>query len=341
MIKRLIPGLLAFLSLMVLVLLSFAVFFWVQMQPPKKMPEESEFKVSRGETLEIIAAGLKKQELIRSAWIFALYSRLNGTAASMKTGLYRIEEGLSTLNIHDLLFSGEQILYKVTLPEGFTVRQIAAHLSQEGITGEEEFLAVANSGELLRPYGFDVETLEGFLYPDTYLFPLDFPAKKIAHAIIENFFLNLRRIAPDYQSLPSGEIFQKVILASVIEREYRIKEEAPLIASVFYNRLNQGIKLQSCATIAYVITEIQKKPHPDRLYFSHLAIESEFNTYLHGGLPPASISNPGATALAAAFQPAQTDYLFFVVNDIQLGDHTFTQTYDEHLTAKSLYLKAR
>lgn len=341
MIKQLIRRVLLFLGFMILVLFSASLFFWFQMQPPKQMPEVSEFKISRGETLGDIAANLKKQQLIRSSSVFTLYGRLKGTAASMKTGLYRIGGGLSALKIHALLVSGEQLLHRVTLPEGFTVRQIASHLADEGITNEGNFLAIANSGELLRPYGFKVESLEGFLYPDTYLFPLDFPAEKTARTIIENFFFNLRQIAPNYDMLPSGEIFKKVILASVIEREYRVKEEAPLIASVFYNRLNQGMKLQSCATIAYVITEIQGKPHPERLYFSHLAIESEFNTYLYGGLPPASISNPGAAALAAAFQPAQTDYLFFVVNDVQKGDHTFSRTHSEHLNAKNLYLKAR
>ena len=141
--------------------------------------------------------------------------------------------------------------------------------------------------------------------------------------------------------MTSGEIDDVVRLASVVEREYRVPEEAPLIASVFYNRLEQGIKLQSCATVAYIITEIHGKPHPDRLFFSHLEIPSEFNTYLYEGLPPLPISNPGATALEAAFHPADTDYLFFVVKDPDAGTHNFSRSYNEHLNAKDLYLKTR
>lgn len=339
--KRLLRSLLVFLILMAVGGFSAAVFMWFQIQPPEDMPLETQFKISRGETMGVIAAGLEEQKLIRSAQFFSLYSRIKGTAASMKTGLYRIEGGLSALEIHNLLLSGKQVLYRVTIPEGFTARQIAAHLAEEGITDEEGFLAVVNSGELLLPHGFEVDSLEGFLYPDTYLFPLDFPPEKTVKTILDNFFTNIEEVAPSYSSLTSGEIYRKVILASVVEREYRVEDEAPLIASVFYNRLNQGIKLQSCATIAYVITEVQGKPHPERLFFSHLAIESEYNTYLNQGLPPAPISNPGATALAAAFQPAETDFLFFVVKDAQAGRHTFSRTYDEHLSAKSLYLKAR
>ncbi|WP_255947327.1 endolytic transglycosylase MltG [Brucepastera parasyntrophica] len=128
-------------------------------------------------------------------------------------------------------------------------------------------------------------------------------------------------------------MYEKVILASIVEREYQIREEAPLIASVFANRLKIGMGLQSCATIEYIITEIQGLPHPVRLYDRDLEIRSDYNTYLWAGLPPSPISNPGLIALNAAFNPAKTNYLYFRLTDSESGAHTFTRSLDEHVSA--------
>jgi UPF0755 protein len=318
-----------------------AFYFWNEMQPPVTSSSSDQFRVVQGDTLSEIASRLEEAGFIRSSAFFSLYSRFKGTTSAMKVGLYQLEPGLNGMEVHDILVSGAQKLYRITIPEGWTVRKIADFLEEQGITNKEEFISVVTEGGLLRAHGFDLSSSEGFLYPDTYLFPREYPAEKVAATFIENFFTILEDIYPDYKQLTSGEIDEVVRLASVVEREYRVPEEAPLIASVFYNRLKQGIKLQSCATVAYIITEIQGKPHPDRLFFSHLEIPSEFNTYLYEGLPPLPISNPGATALEAAFHPAETDYLFFVVKDPDAGTHNFSRSYNEHLNAKDLYLKTR
>ena len=288
-----------------------AFYLWNELQPPETPAAADQFRVIQGDTLTGIADRLEEEGFIRSASVFSLFSRIKGTSAAMKVGLYQLEPGLNGMAVHDILVSGAQKLYRVTIPEGWSVGKIAEYLAHEGITDRDDFIQVVTQGGMLKEHGFDLLSSEGFLYPDTYLFPKDYPAEKVAAAFLENFFTILKEIYPHYKGLTSGEIDQKVRLASVVEREYRVAEEAPLIASVFVNRLDQGIKLQSCATVAYIITEIQGKPHPDRLFFSHLEIPSEFNTYIHEGLPPAPISNPGATALDAAFHPADTDYLFF------------------------------
>lgn len=318
-----------------------AFYLWNELQSPDTPPSSDQFRIIQGDTLTGIASRLEKEGFIKSAPAFSIFSRFKRTTASMKVGLYQLEPGLSGMEVHDLLVSGAQKLYRITIPEGWTVRRIADFLEEQGITGKEEFISVVTQGGLLKEHGFDLASSEGFLYPDTYLFPREYPAEKVAEAFIENFFFVLGDIYPEYKELTSGEIDKVVRLASVVEREYRVNEEAPLIASVFYNRLNQGIKLQSCATVAYIITEIQGKPHPERLFFSHLEIPSEFNTYIHEGLPPVPISNPGATALDAAFNPAETDYLFFVVKDPAAGTHNFSRSYNEHLNARDLYLKTR
>ena len=124
-----------------------------------------------------------------------------------------------------------------------------------------------------------------------------------------------------------------------MEREYRVTEEASLIASVFYNRLALNIALGSCATVEYVITEEQGKPHPEFLNYRDLEIVSDYNTYLFPGLPPGPISNPGETALRAAFFPEESDFLYFLLQNAESGRHYFSRTYTEHNEAKVVYLK--
>ena len=177
------------------------------------------------------------------------------------------------------------------------------------------------------------------MFPDTYFFPLKYDAEAVIREMVDTFFNNLGEIFPDYKNISLKEIHEGVILASIVEREYRIKKEAPLIASVFYNRLSVDVGLESCATIQYIITEIQGKEHPERILHSHLEIDSLFNTYKSHGLPPGPISNPGKIALNAVFFPKKTDYWYFVVKNDQTGEHYFSEDLEEHNEAKFLYLK--
>jgi UPF0755 protein len=150
----------------------------------------------------------------------------------------------------------------------------------------------------------------------------------------------LAEIAPEAATLSAGDFYDRIILASIVEREYRVPEEAATIASVFYNRLVVNMRLESCATVVYVITELEGLPHPQRLFYRDLRRENPYNTYTEFGLPPAPISNPGSTALEAVFYPAATDYRFFVWNGPGSGSHSFTRTLSEHNEARLLYLKS-
>jgi UPF0755 protein len=149
--------------------------------------------------------------------------------------------------------------------------------------------------------------------------------------MLDNFYIKIAALGIDTDTFDRDALYNKVILASIIEREYRAKSEAPVMAGVFYNRLKRGMRLESCATVEYIITGIEGKPHPVRLFFSDLEIENPYNTYLNKGLPPGPISSPGETALAAAFFPAENDYLFFRLLDPAAGRHHFSKSYDEHL----------
>jgi UPF0755 protein len=212
-------------------------------------------------------------------------------------------------------------------------------LEEKGVVAAADFREAAGSAVLALAYGVPDDDLEGYLFPDTYRFSQNMPARLIVRKMVENFFGRLASIAPDYADLERETLRRRVILASVVEREYRVAEEAPYIASVFYNRLKYNIGLESCATIAYIITEEQGKPHPEQITRADLKIPSKYNTYIWAGYPPGPISNPGAVALEAAFRPAETDYYYFLLKDPAVGSHYFSTDLDEHNQAKRFYIK--
>jgi UPF0755 protein len=241
--------------------------------------------------------------------------------------------------VHDYLTSGSQELHRVTIPEGWTAGRIAGHLEAEGITSAGAFEEAVRNPELLGDFGIPAESAQGYLYPDTYMFEQDYPAEKVARHMIVTFFDVVSRIAPEAAEMTEAELFDKVTVASIVEREYLTPEEAPKMASVFYNRLEEGYRLESCATVVYVMTEEQGLEHPDKLYYQDLDRKSPYNTYRNPGLPPGPISNPGAVALDAAFHPADTDYRFFVLEGPNAQEHHFSRSLTEHNRAKVYYLK--
>jgi UPF0755 protein len=224
---------------------------------------------------------------------------------------------------------------KVTVPEGWTSTKIARLLEEKQIVSAQDFLSIVQHPAALGAVGQGLDSLEGRLFPDTYLFPLGTPAVDVAKAFVQTF----RDRTQSWESRFTPEEWnRRIILASIVEREYRAPEEAPVIASVFANRLEKGIALGSCATIEYILTEVLGRPHPKRIFFVHTEIVSPYNTYLNKGLPPAPIANPGLTALKAAFEPADTDFLYFVVADAAKGTHSFSSNYSQHEKAREAYL---
>ncbi len=314
-----------------------AVFYYNQ--SPDLFTYEEYFQIMPGENGSLISKNLQDRGLIRSSTMFSVYSKLMRTGGKMKTGFYSIPSGSTTREIHDLLLAGRQVLYKVTIPEGWTIGKIAAHLESEGITSAEEFTSAALDGAALVDFGIETDSSEGFLYPDTYSFPRNFPGSKVVDTMVATFFDMLDEIYPEYKSLVSGDLYSKIILASIVEKEYRVEGEASMIASVFNNRIETGMALGSCASVVYVKTEILNQEHPESLLYSDLEIDSPYNTYIYQGLPPGPIANPGYTALYAAFYPEESDYYYFLLKDADAGQHYFSRTYSEHNQAYSLYIK--
>lgn len=294
--------------------------------------------VRRGESAQSVGLRLEKAGLIRNRHFWYLICRLADDY--LKSGTYRLEAE-SLMAIHRVLVSGRQILYRVTIPEGVTLKKTAKILEDAGICSADDFLAAANDSGIISLYRIPNDTMEGYLFPDTYLFPADYPASQVTKSMADNFFKKIELIYPSVFSMPPEELNQKVIIASIVEREYRLPEEAPLMSGVFYNRLRLGMALQSCATVEYIITEIQDRPHPSVLLTRDLEIRSPYNTYLIPGLPPSPISAPGDTSLKAAFSPSKNDFLYFRLDDPNSGQHYFSKTLDEHIKAGQLVPKGR
>jgi len=349
-------------------LISCALIFWAFSNfnaPPKEQPASNRWhnaagpedeglriegdtlflEVRNGESADSVGRRLEIAGVIKNRYFWYLLFRLDKDY--LRTGSYRIELPATQTQIRSILVKGDQLLVRVTVPEGVTLGKTAALLENAGICEAGAFLAAASSREILDAYNVPGSSMEGYLYPDTYLFPLGYPASAVVRVMADTFFDRLDGILSEAASAQGGyrgsrdavELNRRIIIASIVEREYRVPEEAAVMAGVFYNRLDIGMALQSCATVEYVITEIQGRPHPEQLFNRDLEIRDPYNTYIRPGLPPGPISAPGETALRAAFIPESTEYFYFRLIDQGAGRHYFSRTLDDHIRAGALYVK--
>lgn len=263
---------------------------------------------------------LEKNEIIRkNNYLFIILIKLSKLEDKLKFGEYNLSPSLSMLQILNKLARGEIVVYKITIPEGYTSIQIAELLDKKEMVEKESFLKLVKYGE---------KSWEGYLFPDTYEVPKKYGAENMFKLMLSNF----EQVAVDNKLINKAEqtgftMDEIITLASIIEKEAKFAEEKRQISSVFHNRLKSGMKLQSCATIQYILG----KPK-EILEESDLEIESPYNTYLYKGLPPGPICNPGIDSIIAALEPANEDYLYFVLGDN--GRHIFSKTYEEHLKNK-------
>ncbi len=313
-----------------LILLLGAVFFFyiksLNSSPMKISDGLKIFKIEKGSSAKKIILNLKQERIIKSsnyAYIYLRHKKL-----SLKAGTYSISPEMTTKEVLHLLTKGTQAVKKLTIPEGLSLKKVAKLFEDNGFATTEEFLSLVNNKEFLKETGIFADTAEGFLYPETYFFGEHDSLEMMLKMIIKTFFQKTAQIKGFPEDFNAA--YEKIILASIIEREYQIAEEAPVIAGVFTNRLKINMGLQSCATVEYIITEIQNKKHPKRLFYEDLEIKNPYNTYLYAGLPPGPICNPGFTALYAACNPAKTDYFYFRLIDEKTGKHSFSKTIDEH-----------
>jgi UPF0755 protein len=281
--------------------------------------------VPRGAAFRSVAAELAARGAIRDARAFAWLARLEGKDGALKSGEYEIAPGLAAREVLALLVEGRVRLYGVSLPEGLRMTEIAARLAEAELADAGEFLAIAGDPAVARALGVEGETLEGYLFPETYRFPRDVSERQIAEALVAQFHAVWREIEPlaHARKLSMREV---TVLASLIEKETGAPEERPLISAVFHNRLARGMRLETDPSVIYGIADFD-----GNLRRVHLEdATNPYNTYQIAGLPPGPIASPGEAALRAAVSPApNAPYFFFVSrND---GTHVFTRTYREHV----------
>ena len=286
--------------------------------------------ISKGLSAKSIGVMLYEQKLIRSSLLF--YAAAWYSKTVIKAGVYEISSDMQYMEILKILEKGKDAQIIVSIPEGLTISRIASLLEQKGVVNAASFISAAGNPQLLKKYSIPSGSAEGYLFPDTYYLQPDMDAVQAAEIMISNFFKKITSIQ-NLSDKTNTELDYIVRLASIVEREYRRVDEAPLIASVFANRLRYNIGLYSCATIVYILTEIEGRDHPDRITEKDTRIESPYNTYIHAGLPPSPISNPGLTALKAAANPPKTEYYYFRLVDEKTGTHTFTKNFDDHKEA--------
>ena len=316
---------------------------------PKNEILQVRIEVPYGMSIYQISSVLKENNLIRNENFFYycarfpqirkfLFPKNSDLNFSLKSGVYYVTNDMKIPEILELLSSGQQEYIKISIPEGFTISKIAELLEENRVCSKNDFINISKDKNLLSKYQIPADSCEGYLFPDTYFFTLGMKTETVICSMLDNFFEKIKTI-PNLSEKNPEDLFYTVRLASIVEREYRLEEEAPLIASVFQNRLRRNIGLYSCATVVYILTEIEGRPHPDRILIEDTKIDSPYNTYKYAGLPPGAISNPGVVALSAATNTPKTNYYYFQIADAQTGRHVFTKSFEEHIENHNLVSK--
>ncbi len=300
------------------------------MTPSGGSDEKTVFTVPAGQGFLETRDALDREGLIQSPVRFGLLARLRRADTRIRAGEYLLSPAMTPEEILDILVAGRVRHHKLTIPEGYTMHQIAEAAQAAGLVREAAFLAAAADPDTVREFSAGGATLEGYLFPDTYHFTGEVTAEAMVRTMVRQFW---SVFTPGCKAR-AGElgltVHETVTLASIIERETGAPEERALISSVFHNRLKKGMRLESDPTVIYGIADFD-----GNLTRKHLEDRTPYNTYRISGLPPGPIANPGREALHAALHPAETEYLFFVSK--QDRTHQFSTNLKDHNRAVRKY----
>lgn len=301
------------------------------MQPVHNQAHDiRQITIPAGVSTREIAKMLVQEQIIRDPLLFRLATRVQRMDNKLQAGEYEFSTYMSVTQVLQKITQGRTISRSFTIPEGFTVEQIAALLSEKELVDRERFLYLARAGfpayEFIRTNPAEGYAVEGFLFPDTYSISKGMKEEDILTMMLDRFAATVTDEMRT-KALEQGlDLYRLVTLASLVEREARAEEERPVIAAVFLRRLEIEMPLQSCATIQYILGTPKQE-----LSIQDTRIDSPYNTYLYAGLPPGPIANPGLASIRALINPAQTDALYFVAKPD--GRHVFSRNYEEHLQA--------
>ncbi len=312
----------------VTIVIHFYIAFFV---PPTKEKVWKEVEVTDGMSFKAISATLKKEGVIRYRGYFEIMGRIQGISRRVRAGFYGLSTNMSMWDVLDALRKGRIIEYEVVIPEGYNLYQIGWTLSNTPLISDpQEFIRLVKDKNYVHALGIDADTLEGYLFPDTYYLPKGAKLEDIPKKMVQRY----RAVFDDSYRARARELGfteqQVVTLASIIEKEAKVPSERKLISSVYQNRLKKGMRLQADPTAVYGtkawVTKVTKED---------LKRRSPYNTYLHKGLPPGPIANPGQGSILAALYPEHVDYLFFVAQGD--GSHYFSSDYGAHEKAVGRY----
>lgn len=311
------------------------------MNPPEEemnlTGETVSVTIPDGAGTEEIANILKENDLIGSVFGFKLTSKLEGFDGTYKQGTYNVDTGMTKRQIMELIQSGKVATdIKLTIPEGYTVKQIAAKVEEEGICTAEAFINEVNTGTFEYAFLKDLPEreyrLEGYLFPDTYFLNVDMGAHEVIDMMLKRFEQMYTKEYQDAVTSSGYTLDEIVTLASMVEKEIKLPEERARAAGVMYNRLRDGITLGIDATVLYAVGKTAGE-----LTQADLDIDSPYNTRKNYGLPLGPISNPGEASIKAALFPETHKYLYYVVEAAGKDNHVYCETYDEFLAAKAAY----
>lgn len=323
------------LSLLVMVALvwfftSYHAFLTTSTTPPDRV----EFTVKPGDRFKKVAEQLNRKKVVSNLFYFELLARREKATVRIKAGDYLFENPATPGEVLRRLVEGDVILNRLTLPEGLTVHEIARKMAAEELCREQEILDLAFNSRFVLSLGINADSLEGYLFPETYLFPRKTEPEQFLKIMVDMFKAKLTPEIMKAAEKQGLDRHQLVTLASIIQKESGNLEEMPIISAVFHNRLERGIALQADPTVIYGI-----KDFDGNLTRQHLKTPTPYNTYVQRGLPPGPIANPGLDALRAAAFPADVKYLYFVARGD--GTHIFSRTLREHNRAVLQYQKRR
>ena len=319
-----------FSTLCILITLILITFYW----PQNNLIKDVKVIINYGDPLSVITKKLKNKKLISNEMIFNMIAKLNGVENSIPAGTFLISDANTNIKLINCLVKNSPQIKKITLLEGWTIKQSINYLAEEMGFDYKNFEMIISDIDIINDFDINTDNMEGYIYPETYYFFEGQSELSVIKKIINEYknFWNKENIArAEKLKMTQHEI---VTLASIIEGEAIYDSERPIISAVYHNRLNIGMKLQADPTVQYII-----KDGPRRLLNKDLKIKSPYNTYLNQGLPPGPINSPGRKSLYAALYPNDNEYLYFVAKGD--GYHTFSKNEKDHEKAKKNFQKIR
>ncbi len=286
--------------------------------------------IVKGESFSTVLGRLLDEGIINQPVKFKILARLKKFDKKIKAGDYRLSPSMTPVKILKIMEKGKVSFYKVTIPEGYNLKQIASVMAGSGLADQKKFIKVSTDSSYVRQKKIAAKTFEGYLFPDTYFFAKTAPCEEIISIMLKRFQTKITTEMRNRAKNMNMSIHQIITMASIIEKETGAPFERPIISSVFHNRLKKGMRLQSDPTVIYGIKEFN-----GNITKKNLKTATAYNTYVIKGLPPGPIANPGIESIKAALYPAETNFLFFVSKKNRT--HEFSTNIRDHNRAVRKY----